>query len=97
MKSLLLNVKSDIVDLVHVRGLTLNLNFMVGNLTLNSQGSVEFKSAAALDNVSNFSSMLPPDMRSRIGTDGADRGLRAMQVDQQSCASRVNLANSATS
>ena len=80
VKSLLGAVKTDVVEFVHVRGLTLNLNFMVGSLTLTAQGTVEFKSAAALDAVSNFSSMLPADMRSRA-SDGADRGLRAMQHD----------------
>jgi hypothetical protein len=48
-------VKSDVVDMVHVRGLNLALNFMVGQLNLSSTGSVEFKSAPATDAVSNFS------------------------------------------
>jgi len=55
VKSLLMAVKSDVVDMVHVRGLNLALNFMVGQLNLSSTGSVEFKSAPAADAVSNFS------------------------------------------
>lgn len=87
-------VKTDVVDFVHVRNLSLNLNFMVGQLLLSSQGSVEFKSVCATDASSNFSSMLPADMRSRVG-EGSDRSLRAMQLDQQSAGGRsANLSNS---
>jgi len=82
VKNLLAAVKMDVVDMVHVRGINLNLNFMVGSLNFSSQGSAEFKSVAASDTVSNFSSMLPADMRSRAGDSCADRGLRAMQHDQ---------------
>lgn len=66
---------------MHVRGLQLTLNLMVGQLQFNANGSVEFKSASAQDTVSNFSAMLPLDMRSKAG-DVTDRGLRAMQADQ---------------
>jgi len=40
--------------------------------------------------------MLPADMRSRAGDSQADRGLRAMQHDQQSVGGRsANVSNSA--
>ena len=55
VKSLLSAVKTEVVDFVHVRGLTMNLNFMVGSLTFQSSGSVEFKSTCAADAVSNYS------------------------------------------
>jgi len=74
---LLSAVKADVVDFVMVRGIMLNLNFMVGALSFNSQGNVEFKSAAAHDTVSTFSSMLPSELRSKAG-ESTDRGLRAM-------------------
>lgn len=74
MKALLNTVKSESVDLVHVKGHALSLNFMVGQLMFSSAGSVEFKSAVASDTVSNFSS-LASDLRSQVGN-GTDRGLR---------------------
>jgi len=82
VKSLLSAVKSEVVDFVHVKGHTLNLNFMVGSLTFSASGSVEFKSVNAADTVSNYSQMLPADMRSKVG-DVTNRGLRAMQNEQQ--------------
>jgi len=81
-------VKNEIVDFVHVRGLQLQMNLMVGQLHFSASGSVEFKSASAQDLVSNFSAMLPFDMRSKVG-DGTDRSFRAMQADQSGCRSPI--------
>lgn len=78
VKSLLSAIKSEVVDFVLVRGFSLNLNFMVGSLTFTSAGSVEFKSASAMDTTSTFSAMLPSDMRSKAGDTGTERSLRAM-------------------
>jgi len=82
VKSLFAAVKADVVEFVHVKGNMVSMNFMVGALNFNATGSVEFKSSAAQDAVSSFSSMLPSEMRSRAGTE-YERGLRAMQADQK--------------
>lgn len=79
VRNLLNHVKADVVNFVHVRSLAVNMNFMVGSLNFNANGSVEFKSVAAIDSVSTFSSMLPSEMRSRVG-DSTDRG-RSIQGD----------------
>ena len=82
VKSLFAAVKADVVDFVHVRGNMVSMQFMVGALCFNATGSVEFKSSAALDTVSSFSSKLPSEMRSKAGSE-YERGIRAMQADQQ--------------
>lgn len=93
MKSLLSAVKADVVDFVHVRGLPLNLNFMVGKLIFTATGAVEFKSTSAMDTVSNFSETLPIDCRSKAGDD-LNRGFRAMQQDQSTGCRSPILPNS---
>lgn len=69
VRSLINTVKADVADFVLIRGNMLNINFTVGSLTFSPTGSVEFKSAAALDAVSSFSSMMPSEKRSRYGGD----------------------------
>jgi len=69
---------------------------MVGQLSLASSGTAEFKSGnAGIDHMSTFTSMLPSDMRSQL-TDAGDRAIRGMQSDQQTnCGSRATNNNSA--
>lgn len=80
MKGLLTRVKDDVIDFVKNKNHSLNLNFMVGQLSLNASGSAEFKSGnACIDTMSTFTSMLPADMRSHVGSDVGDRSIRGMQ------------------
>jgi hypothetical protein len=75
VKSLLQAVKSELVDFVHVKGHAINLNFGVGALTFNAAGCVEFKSAAAMDTASTFSTM---DVRSKTGDGMTEKSMRSM-------------------
>jgi len=68
-------VKADVAEFVHVRNYMLSLNMMVGSLNFSPTGSVEFKSVAAHDAVSSFSSMMPSEKRSRYG-DTIERELK---------------------
>jgi hypothetical protein len=80
VKGLLTRVKDDVIDFVKNKNHSLNLNFMVGQLSLNASGSAEFKSGnACIDTMSTFTSMLPADMRSHVGSDVGDRSIRGMQ------------------
>jgi hypothetical protein len=70
---------------------------MVGQLSLNASGSAEFKSGnACIDTMSTFTSMLPADMRSHVGSDVGDRSIRGMQDQQSNSTNRAAANNSAT-
>jgi uncharacterized membrane protein YoaK (UPF0700 family) len=82
------------MDLVKNKNHAVNLNFMVGTLSLSSQGSVEFTSGkASSDAMSTYTSMIPADLKSNVSE--IERSVRGMQNDQQSTAHNRAANNSA--
>jgi hypothetical protein len=69
------------MEFVRDKNFSVNLNFMVGQLSLSAQGLVEFKSGNAnFDNVSTYSAMTN-DFRSNI-SNGIERSVRGMHAEQ---------------